>query len=321
MPSGQNAALKAEAALQAKPPSPEAGKDWSSLNGVNRIIDADAGAAEFLMPDGVTPRRKFALVGFASSTKEMAPCGDPEWVICGMNQLARHLPGGDGPAGRRDLWFEIHREWNTAVVPGTDHAAWLRDCGVPVLMTDRVNGLPTTVRFPIDRLIRQFDIDYFTSTVAYMLAYTMDYIDQQVEARLKATPPNGLATAWDVVQLASTLYAEYTIGVFGIDLIVGEEYDWQKACAEYWCGQIMARNITLMIPGQSALLKQRYRYGYQMEPDDLIKDSDLAKRMAALTQEHQKHSEAVVQLVGALRELETMRELRRLRERGGTVNL
>ena len=318
---GENAALKAEAALQSRSPSQAAGPDCSNLNGVNRIIDADAGAVEFLMPDGVTPRRKFALVGFASSTKDMAPFGDPEWVICGMNQLARHLPGGDGPSGRRDLWFEIHREWNTAVVPGTDHAAWLRDCGIPVLMTDRVEGLPTSVRFPIDRLIRRFDIDYFTSTVAYMLAFTMYYIDRQVEARLKATPPNGLVTAWDVLQLASTLYAEYTIGVFGIDLIVGEEYDWQKSCAEYWCGQIMARNITLMIPKESALLKQRYRYGYFMEPDDLIKDSDLAKRANQLTAEHQRHSEAVVQLVGALRELETLRELRRLRERGGTVAL
>ena len=313
---GENAALKEEALAKARGQQPgEMDRADHQACGVNRIVDADAGAIEFLMPDGVTPRKKFILCGFASSTKDMAPFADPEWVLCSMNQLYRHVPR------RCDLHYEIHREWNTAVVPNTDHAGWLRDCGRPVLMTDRVDGLPTSVRFPVERLIQRFDIDYFTSTVAYMLAFTMDYIDQQVEARLKATPPNGLATAWDVVQLASTIYAEYTIGVFGIDLIVGDEYDWQKACAEYWCGQIMARNITLMVPSPSALLKQRYRYGYFMEPDDLIKDSDMAKRIATLTQEHQRHSEAVVQLVGALRELETMRELRRLRERGGTVAL
>jgi hypothetical protein len=313
---GENAALKAEAELKAKAASTQDGifQRDHVCTGVNRILDADAGAIELLMPDGVTPRKKIALVGFASSTKDMAPFADVDWAIVGMNQLSRHIP-------RADAWLEIHKEWNTAVVPGTDHAAWLRDCGIPVLMTDRVDGLPTSVKFPIDRLIRRFDIDYFTSTVAYMLAFTMDYIDQQVEHRLKTSPSNGLATAWDVTQLASTLYAEYTIGVFGIDLIVGEEYDYQRNCAEFWLGQIMARNITLMIPQQSALLKMRYRYGYFMEPDDLIKDSDIAKRVSALTIEHQKHSEAVVQLVGALRELETMRELRRLRERGGTVNL
>jgi hypothetical protein len=188
-------------------------------------------------------------------------------------------------------------------------------------MTDRLPELPTSVRYPVTRLIAKFGLDYFTSTVAYMIAFAIDYIDQRVEARLRAAPGNGLASAWDVTQLAWSFYREYAIGIFGIDLIVGEEYDWQRPCAEFWLGQALARDITLVIPPQSALLKQRYRYGYQMEPDDLLRDSDIAKRVAQLTAEHQKHSEAAVQLAGALRELDTLRELRRLRERGGTVNL
>lgn len=313
---GENAALKEEALAKAR------GQKLGDMDradhpacGVNRIVDAEAGQIEFLMPDGVTPRTKIALVGFASSTKEHAPVGDPEWVLCGMNQLYRHLPR------RVDLHYEIHKEWNTALVPGTDHAAWLRDCGIPVLMTDRLPDMPTTVRFPITRLIEKFSLDYFTSTVAYMLAFTIDYIDQQVERRLRVAPSNGLASAWDVAQLQRSLYREYTIGIFGIDLIVGEEYDWQKACAEFWLGHALARDIIVMIPPQSALLKQRYRYGYAMAPADLINDVDLSKRHAFLTGEHQKHSEAVVQLVGALREVETWRELYRLRERGGTVSL
>ena len=82
-------------------------------------------------------------------------------------------------------------------MPGTDHAAWLRDCGIPVLMTDRVPGLPTAVRFPIERLIEKFSIDYFTSTVAYMVAFTLDYIDQQVEVRLRAARDELEAVAGD----------------------------------------------------------------------------------------------------------------------------
>lgn len=321
---GENAALKAEAIAKASGINMDEfmNKAHPCL-GVNRIVDADAGTIELLSPDGVTPRKKIALVGFASSTKDMAPFNNPEWAICGMNQIYRHIHHKDAdgkPVLRHpDLHYEIHKEWNTAVVPGTDHEAWLRDCGIPVLMTDVVAGLPTSVRFPIERFIKKFDLDYFTSTVAYMLAFTVDYIDQSVERRLRESPTNGFATALDVLSLAKSLYAEYTIGVFGIDLIVDDEYVYQKPCAEYWLGQIMAREITLMIPKQSALLRQRYRYGYDMEPQDLIKDSDLTKRHAYLTGEHQKHSESVVQLVGAIKEIEYWTQVRKLREAGGTV--
>lgn len=279
--------------------------------GVSRVIDADRGMIELLMPDGETPRKKFALVGFASSTRGFAPYNDPEWAIAGMNQLSRHIP-------RADWWFEMHREWNTAVVPGTDHEGWLAQCEIPVMMTSRVSSIPTSVRFPIDTLTSRV-ADYFTSTVAYMVAYTTWHIDRLVEMQLRETPPNGLATAWDVVELARSLYADYTIGIFGIDLIVGEEYDWQKACAEFHIGVALSRNIRVVIPPQSALCHQRYRYGYEMEPNDLVKDSDIEKRMAYLRTEHQKHLEAAMQLSGAIGEMSYLKEFRTLRERGGQI--
>jgi hypothetical protein len=159
-----------------------------------------------------------------------------------------------------------------------------------------------------------------TGVMQENMLYLQEY-DKRVEAGMKAAPGNGLASAWDVVQLQRSLYQEWHVGIFGIDLIVGEEYDWQKACAEFWLGQLLARDVNVLIPPTSALLKQRYRYGYQMAPTDLINDTDLSKRIASLTAEHQKHSEIVVQLVGALKELDTMKELYRLRERGGNINL
>lgn len=316
MPARQNAALKEEQLAAARGQKVGDGMDRADhpAYSAGRILDAEAGAIDLVMPDGVTPRKKIALVGFASSTKDMAPFADPEWAIIGMNQLNRHIPR------RADAWFEIHRDYLDAVVPGTDHETWLRECGLPIFMVERFPQLPTSVKYPVDRLIAKYDLDYFTSTVAYMFAWATDYIDQRVEAQLKASPGNGLASAYDVVQLQKSFYREWSVGIFGIDLIVGEEYDWQRACAEFWLGQMLARDITVLIPKESALLKQRYRYGYLMEPNDLLKDSDISKRIGQLTAEHQKHSEAAVQLVGALKELETIRELRRLRERGGNIN-
>lgn len=306
MAAGQNAAMK-EAAATADGVNPN-----HPAKGVSRIVSHDEGTVELLMPDGVTPRKKIALVGFASSTRGMAPFNDPEWAIVGMNQLNRHIP-------RADAWFEIHKEYNNAVVPGTDHEGWLRDCGIPVLMAERVPSLPTSMAYPIARLTEKFS-DYFTSTVAYMVAWAVDHIDRAVEARIETVWSGGKgASAADFQALMKSLYAEYTIGIYGIDLVVGEEYTWQRPCAEYHLGQALARNITVHIPRQSALLTQRYRYGYQMEPDDLIKDSDIASRRDYLTAEHQKYTQACIEITGALKELGWWSELRTLRERGAKV--
>jgi hypothetical protein len=310
MSAGQNAAL-AESKRGASASSDEGVQPGHPARGVTTIVDADRGEVEFLMPDGVTPRKKFALVGFAGSTRAMAPFHDPEWAICGMNQLNRFIP-------RADFWYEVHKEWNTAVVPGTDHEGWLRDCGLPILMAERVPGLPTSIRIPIEPLIHSF-IDYYTSTVAYMLAYTTWHIDRQVAKTLRETPFAEGSSALDVLELTRSLYSEYCIGIFGIDLIVGEEYEWQRPCAEFYLGQALARNITVMIPPQSALLKQRYRYGYQMEPDDLIKLSDYEKRKVELEKIQRNHTDQATALEGAIQELRYMTELYKLRERGGSV--
>ncbi len=290
--------------------------------GANRVVDAARGQVELLTPDGSEQRKKFALIGFSTATRHMAPLDDPEWAVVGMNQLAQHLRhpvvkdgtvvrDGDGKAETvlraPDLWFEIHRVWNTAIVPGTDHEGWLRDSGVPCYMTDVVEELPTSMAFPVERLIKKFDIDYFTSTVSYMVVWAIDHIDQLVEARLKDYEFGGVTSknsVDDVRKLVDSIYAEYTIGVFGIDLVVGEEYEEQRPAAEFWLGQAMARNITLMIPGQSALLKQHYRYGYEMEPEGLVRGSDFDKRMPELRNAHQEASETAIELFGRIKELE-----------------
>lgn len=305
--SGQNAALKeAQSGVAVEGVDPN-----HPARGVSKVIDAQLGTIELLMADGVTPRKKFALVGFAGSTRGMAPFDDPEWAICGLNQLNRHIP-------RADWWFEIHKDWNTALVPGTDHEGWLRDCGIPVMMTDHRPSLPTSVRYPIEEMVDEF-ADYFTSTVAYMIAYTIRHIDKLVERRLDDMPTEPDRTESDARRAAKKMYAEYCIGIFGVDLIVGEEYEHQRPCAEFYIGQALARGITVMIPPQSALCKARYRYGYQMEPDDLIKLRDLDARETELARLQKQHEENATAIAGARQELGYLRGLYQLRERGGEV--
>ena len=290
-----------------------------------QILDAEAGKV-----DALRDRKKIAICGFASSSRHLMPFDDATWIIGAMNQFYRHCP-------RADYWFDIHHNWREGNVEGTDHPRALKQLGFPVFMVERASDVPNSVRYPIERLIQKFGIDYFTSTVSYMIAWAIDEIDQAVEARLSTMPAqvsldgNGriAQTAQDVAALIKSLYGEYTIGVFGIDLIVGDEYDFQKACAEFWLGVANARGIDVQIADTSALLKQRWRYGYQQEEDggvlargDLLKrQAELAARIKAKQDEHAKIVAELQTYDGAYQEVSHHLQVWELRSRGGVIPL
>ena len=153
------------------------GVDWNHpARGVSHIKDAADGLIESFMPDGMTPRKKIAIVGFATSSRDEAPFDDPEWDIHALNQIYRHV-------SRIDRHYEIHFNWDEHNVEGTDHEGWIRTCPVPVVMNDLHPKFPTCVKYPVERMIAKFS-DYFTSTIAFMLAMAIDEIDRAVDTRL-----------------------------------------------------------------------------------------------------------------------------------------
>lgn len=284
-----------------KEPTPTQGEGYDPnhpCRGRSEIIDADRGIVMNYGPDG-EPRKKIAICGFASSSRWAVPVDDPDWDIWLLNQLGRHVRRGDRT-------FDIHRAWNAELVPGTEgdgpesYRGFFRACGIPVFLIEREPDIQTSVRFPIERLIEKFGVDYFTSTIAFMTALAIDEIDAAVEQRMRQAPPNGLASAWDVHELARSIYNEYTIGIFGVDLVVGDEYFWQKACAEFWIGTALSRNIEVMLPPQSALCKQQFRYGYESEPPTIIKPNEIAKHKAEMTTQRDEGLKKLYMLEGVL---------------------
>lgn len=226
-----------------------------------RIIDAHAGRIERTRP-------KLAIVGYATSSRDLAPFEDPEYDIAGLNQLYRFIP-------RANIWFDIHRNWEEGNVEGTDHRGWLSSCGMPVVMSIPDWTIPTAVQFPLDRAIA-IGADYFTSTISYMIAWA---IDQGYEE----------------------------VALFGIDLIVGTEYEAQRQCAEFWLGIAHGRGMTVRIPPQSALLKHSHRYGYELEPSwSPIRKSDLDTRIGYLHNERAKALQKLHALDGALHEVTSL---------------
>lgn len=271
-----------------------------------RIEDADAGECALMT------RKQIAIVGFATSSRGVVPVNDPAWEVWGLNQLYRHIP-------RADRWFDIHETWNAALVPGTEpgearsYEGWVRDCGIPFYMVKREADKPTTLTYPVDRLIAHHGADYFTSTIAYMLALAVYEIDRAVDARLAAS--GGVPSR----QALQALYEEYAIGLFGIDLIVGEEYDWQKACAEYWIGMASARGIRVLIPPTSALCRHLFRYGYQSDVTTLLPAAEVARHGSDLRAKRDEMLKQLLTLEGALAVDEYWEQVLTLRARGGAT--
>lgn len=247
-----------------------------------RIIDRATGEIDLM------GRKQIAICGFASSTRHHIPVADPSWIITTLNQLYRHIP-------RSDVHFDIHHYWKEENVAGTDHEGWIKGCGIPCYMADLYPEAPTGVRYPVERLIAKYGLDYFTSTVAFEVAWAIDCFDREVQKQIDALPyvptPNEV----------KALYEQYRIGIYGIDLIVGTEYDWQKACVEFWIGIGAAKGIHFSIPQESALLKQQYRYGYEREPNTgLLKISELNARFNEIEIIKQKLFMRMHQMNGAV---------------------
>jgi hypothetical protein len=145
------------------------------------------------------------------------------------------------PEERYSLWLDMHsldytREYGQRAGIGDQQEMWLRkQHPFPILALDACLDHPSVQAFPIDALIAIFGRDYFTSGVAYAIAFALAQAD----------------------------VAE--IGLFGIDLVHDTEYEQQRPCAEYWLGRADERGVRITTHERSALLKQRYRYGYVQE--------------------------------------------------------
>jgi hypothetical protein len=213
-------------------------------------------------------RTKVAIMGFATSSRSLAPFDDPEWEIWTLNQLYRHVP-------RCTRHFDIHRNWEEDNVEGTDHKGWIKDAGeagIPTYMVHHHPDLPSSVQYPIEDVIKSVGIDYFTSTVAFEVAYAV-------------------------------MEGFKEIALYGIDLIVGTEYDVQKANLEFHLGMAHGLGVKVVIPPQSALLTQSHRYGYQKEPDfGPLRIAEVAGRIDKLTDQRTNHMALLNALDGAISE-------------------
>jgi hypothetical protein len=204
-------------------------------------------------------RKKVALVGFASSTRDMAPWTDESFDIWVLNDLGRQVP-------RWDRLFEMHTKEHLlgvsvartadgtgladrGMVPyGKEHWAYMAGCPGPkpdfegfsaIYMQQHYDDVPASVELPVAKLAEHcFTAEegtYFTSTPAYMLGLAM-------------------------------LEGFEEIHLYGIDLLQEGEYAYERPCMEYLVGLARGRGIKVHIPPQSALCKAGFVYGFSNLP-------------------------------------------------------
>ena len=242
------------------------------------VVDALSGQVKC-----VPPRKKAAIVGFATNTLHLVPWHDPQWELWGLNQAHLHFHR------RADRWFEMHTPEYTEDVRDPQYMEFLKKCPVPIYMIDHRPDIPNSVRFPIEAAIQLAGRDYFTSSIAYMVAV-------------------GIMEGFEEIAL------------YGINLAIGDEYFYQKACAEWWIGLAEGKGITVYVPRASALLKQWSRYGYNPEVSPnaltkkLVKDRQAAYRSKCEELLRDYH----IQL-GALREAEMLEQVIEGQEHGADI--
>jgi len=228
-------------------------------------------------------RKKVALVGYAAASRGLAPFDDPEYEIWGLNQVNRWIP-------RADRWFEIHQEWNTHVVEGTDYMDFMKTLPIPVYMSYPDPIIPNAIQYPKDALVKEFGIEYLTSTIAEMLALA--------------------------------IYEGFsTIGLYGIDLVVGDEWSYQKPCAEFWLGVAHAKGIAVRLPNSSALLKSRFSYGYRSNTEIPLATSKLRERLMKCQKEMQELQCKLDTLSGCEQTLRGIIGAQEIWENGGDTTL
>lgn len=175
--------------------------------------------------------KKIALIGTCPSSRLLAPYDDKAWTIWGCSENnARILP-------RVDAWFELHADlmWGNPAKWEVPYIEWL-NAQTFKLYAQRKDLFQNAIEFPKGKMLELFGPYWFTSTLAWMMAYAIT---------LKPSE----------------------IGLYGIDMAHPSEYGFQKPAMLHFM-DIAARNgIQVYVPEESDLLRPPPLYGYSIGTD------------------------------------------------------
>jgi hypothetical protein len=191
----------------------------------------------------IVPRRKIAILGSSSDSLVCAPWNDPSWSLWGCSgathaQMKRH-----------DSWFELHDYSSCMPLWSPEYIQFLRTTDRPVFMHDVHPEIPASIAFPRDELINTFGRFFFTSSIAWMLAYALTLDPDE-------------------------------IGLWGVDMAADGEYAEQRPGCHHFITAALHRGIKIQLPLESSLGNPPPLYGCAPRNPLTVQAIALTKRIA-----------------------------------------
>lgn len=223
-------------------------------------------------------KEKLAIVGFAG-TKGIAPFGNSDYEIWGLNQLYSEIP-----IQNFSRWFEIHGR-NKLMPEGNkdirerdpNYFEWLKTCPIPVYMHEHYDDIANSVKYPLGYVLERFKRRYYTNSIAYMLVL-------------------GIVEGFRHIE------------IYGVDMAVGGEYEKERPGVEYWIGYAEGMGINVEIAEGSDLCRFGYLYGFEDNSAFLqklgAKEVEVRQRMEKYRMQKEEGIIAESQLIGALQIIE-----------------
>jgi hypothetical protein len=176
-------------------------------------------------------KKTVAIVGMSPTSCSLAPFEDEDVEIWGINEM-HVFPW----LSRWDRWFQIHdsKSWNRPVAKRdvVGHADWLKEehGDKPIIMQYWQPDVPNSVAYPLREVCKTLldgfrrgdeKVKYFTSSLAYMIAYALNLKDKEKVDRIE---------------------------IYGFEMADSVEYLRQKAGAEFWIGLALGRGVEIYTP-------------------------------------------------------------------------
>jgi len=202
--------------------------------------------------------KRVAILGFAPSFVE-APFADPSIEIWTLNQHHQDVP-------RTSRIFSMHAFAVEEIEDGGEHIKNLSAATVPVYMLDKHPKVPTSVRYPREKIAAKYQIPnreklYITNTISFMLALAIEEGFEEIQT-------------------------------FGVNMAQDTEYGHQRPSCEFWLGLAMGKGIRI-VPNQSSdLLNTLFEYGYDVEKQSSFR-AKVQERRVHLVRMREDHERQV----------------------------
>lgn len=168
--------------------------------------------------------KSVAMVGFSSRHRHLAPFDDPSIEIWGLNRIHQQEW-----FTRVDRMFQVHPikylQKSIGISEGDrDHYDWLcKKHDFPLYCQKAYKEFPSAIEYPIKKMRAKYG-DFYTSTLAYMMAQALD---------------EG--------------YTHFEL--YGFDMEADTEYKYQRDSAEYFIGWAEGLGHSVLIPQNCSLLQ------------------------------------------------------------------